>query len=79
MDKHDPQPTTIQAPSRLDGDDLYQWATLIAGVKHAQAELDRFGRLALTRRGLRPDAVTISNEGYILLRRGLEPSGNGTE
>lgn len=83
MAEQDTPPAAVhqpQAPLRLDGDDLYQWATLIAGVKHAQAELDRFGRLALTRRGLRPDAVTITNEGYVIPRRsGFETSGNGTD
>ena len=90
MDDQSP-PEAPQVP-RLEGDDLFQWATLIAACRHAQSELDRFGKLTLARRGLRPDMVSVTNEGYIVPRRlisemrsrahdldHVELSGNGTD
>ena len=78
-----------ETPARLDGDDLFQWGVLIARLQAAQDELDRFGRILRARRGFRPGAISITNEGYLLpnvsspteqrLREMIEASSDGTD
>ena len=75
---------TTDAPTRLEGDDLYIWARLIADIEHAQRALDRYGSSILARSGLDARHVRISNEGYFLSRdfgprhEAVEASPNGT-
>lgn len=51
---------------RLEGDDLYTWALLVADVEHAQRALNTFGKNALQRLGVPLQHYALTNDGYIV-------------
>lgn len=66
--------THIQAPLRLEGDDLFFWATMVAELEHGRVALRQRGNLALAKLGLSPDDYVIDNEGFIRRKSEQDPA-----